>query len=134
MEKAACQLIEIDKPLFRERLHERQSSMSSSQAADRSYPCKPGYSFPPLLLLSHENHSFPCAPRETVVFVGAQEKVGLSFVRGVISDVHAAGNDGLNLIPAAAAAGTPCGRVFCRHVWEPGRRAAVDSSAPSGVE
>ena len=112
VEKAACQLIEIDKPLFRERPHERQTSMSSSQAADRSYPCKPGYSFPPLLLLSHENHSFPWALRETVVFVGTQEKVGLSFVRGVISDVHAAGNDGLNFIPAAAAAGTPCGRAF----------------------
>ena len=47
-----------------------------------------------------------------MVFVGAQEKVGLSFVRGVISDVHAAGNDGFNFIPAAAAAGTPCGRAF----------------------
>ena len=33
-------------------------------------------------------------------------------VRGVISDVHAAGNDGFNFIPAAAAAGTPCGRAF----------------------
>ena len=86
-------MIEIDKPLFRERLHERQSSMSSSQAADRWYSCKPGYSFPPLLLLSRENHGLPLAPKETVVFVGAREKVGLSFVRGVISDVHAAGND-----------------------------------------
>ena len=93
LEKEACQLIEIDKPLFRERPHERQTSMSSSQAADRLYPCKPGYSFPPLLLLSHE-------------------KVGLSFVRGVISDVHAAGNDEFNFIPAAAATGTPCGRAF----------------------
>ena len=37
VEKAACQLIEIDKPLFRERLHERQSSMSSSQAALRKF-------------------------------------------------------------------------------------------------
>ena len=112
VEKAACQLIEIDKPLFRERPHERQTSMSSSQAADRLYPCKPGYSFPPLLLLSRENHGFPWAPRETVVFVGAREKVGLSFVRGAISDVHAAGNDGFNFIPAAAAAGAPCGRAF----------------------
>ena len=72
--------------------------------------------FLPLLLLSRENHGFPWAPRETVVFVGAQEKVGLSFVRGVISDVHAARNDGLNLIPAAAAAGTlrgfPPGKVL----------------------
>ena len=103
-EKVACQLIEIDKPLFRERQHERQSSMSSSQAADRLYPCKPGYSFPPLLLLSHEHHSFPWAPRETVVFVGAQEKVGLSFVRGVISQAHVLGNDWISFYSAV------CGR------------------------
>ena len=74
VEKVACQLIEIDKPLFRERLHERQSSISC-------------------------------------------EKVGLSFVRGVISDVHAAGNDGLNFIPAAAAAGTPCGKAPVGGAW-----------------
>ena len=40
------------------------------------------------------------------------EIVGKNFVRGVISDVHAAGNDGLDFIPAAAAAGTPCRRAF----------------------
>ena len=50
LEKEACQLIEIDKPLFREELHERQSSISC-------------------------------------------EKVGLSFVRGVISEAHVPGND-----------------------------------------
>ena len=112
VEKAACQLIEIDKPLFRERPHERQPSMSSSQAADRLYPCKPGYSFPPLLLLSRENHGFPWAPRETVVFVGAREKVGLSFVRGAISDVHAAGNDGLILFLRLRPQELPAGGLF----------------------
>ena len=40
------------------------------------------------------------------------EKVVPSVMRGVISDVHAAGNDGFHLIPAAAAAGTPCRRAF----------------------
>ena len=50
VEKVACQLIKIDKPLFREELHERQSSIS-------------------------------------------REKVGLSFVRGVISEAHVPEND-----------------------------------------
>ena len=40
------------------------------------------------------------------------EIVGEDFVGGVISDVHAAGNDGFDFRPAAAAAGTPCGRAF----------------------
>ena len=69
-------------PLFRERLHERQSSISC-------------------------------------------EKVGLPFVRGVISDVHAAGNDGLNFIPAAAAAGTPCRRAFSTSRSPPAEPAGI---------
>lgn len=40
------------------------------------------------------------------------EIVPPSAMRSVISDVHAAGNDGFGLIPAAAAAGTPCGRAL----------------------
>ena len=41
---------------------------------------------------------------ETVVFVGAQGKVAPPCVRGVISDVHAAGNDGISFYSAV------CGR------------------------
>ena len=62
VEKVACQLIKIDKPLFREELHERQSSIS-------------------------------------------REKVGLSFVGGVLSDVHAAGKDRFGFVPPPAGGG-----------------------------
>ena len=38
-------------------------------------------------------------------------KVGLSFVRGVISQVHALRNDGFHFIPPSADGGTPCRRA-----------------------
>ena len=108
----------VAKPLFRERLHKRQPSMSSSQAADRLHPSHPGCSLPPLFLLSQKTIKW---------FSGDPNKVGLSFVRGVISDVHAAGNDGLNFIPAAAAAGTPCRRAFSTS-WSGAQQAVPRSS------
>ena len=80
----ACQLIEIDKPLFREELHEIFASMSSSQAADHSHPRKREWSLPSLLLLSQKNIF-------TIFWV--PDIVGKNFVRSVISEAHVPGND-----------------------------------------
>ena len=45
--------------------------------------------------------------------------VAINFVSGVISDVHAAGNDEFDLIPVAAAAGIPCRRAFSTSLSAP---------------
>ena len=87
IEKSACQFIEIDKPIFRESKHASRDSMSSSQAADHSHPRKREWSLPSLLLLSQKNIF-------TIFWV--PDIVGKNFVRSVISDVHAAGNDGIS--------------------------------------
>ena len=83
--------------------------MSSSQAADRSHPSQPGCSFPPMLLLSQKTIKW---------FSGGPNKVRLSFVKGVISDVHAAGNERLNFIPAGGLFRQALQyRYFCAAAW-----------------
>ena len=67
------------------RQHGVQDSMSSSQAVVYSHPCKREWSIPPLLL-SHENQGFR----------GFPDIVVPSAMRRVISNAHAAGNDGFS--------------------------------------
>ena len=89
----ACQLIEIDKPLFREELHEIFASMSSSQAADHSHPRKREWSLPSLLLLSQKNIF-------TIFWV--PDIVGKNFVRSVISEAHVPEMTRFYFIPSSA--------------------------------
>ena len=69
----------VAKPLFRVGLHKIFTSISSSQAADHSHPCKPECSFPPLLLLSQKTIKW---------FSGDPIIVGKNFVKSVISEAQ----------------------------------------------
>ena len=122
----------VAEPLFRVRLHEIFASMSSSQAADHSHPCKPECSFPPLLLLSQKtikmvfwgpNH---CRQkfREKCHFRGAEGELAEGQEKppwGVSSEMTE-----LNFIPSSA-----CAR---RRVSERNRRKAAALSAEMTTE
>ena len=57
------------------------------------------------------------------------EIVGEAFVRSIISEVHAPGNDVFHFIPSPSGDGTPCRRAFLPS-WEGGPAPAGTPSAP----
>ena len=81
-------------PLFQVGLHESFVSISSSQVPYHSHPHKWECELTSLLLLSHK----------TKGFMGPREIVGEAFVRSVISEVHAPGNDGIQFYSVAISA------------------------------